>query len=106
MAIILLLTLSPGGGAQHMGLKFIDKFVHMGLFSVFSFLMVVGLKKQNAFHKLNTFLLVIAFSTVLGSSIEIVQEFVPGRDFDWLDILSNFSGTILGIFIYYMIYKI
>ncbi len=38
-----------------------------------------------------------------SSVIECIQYFVPGRQFDVLDMLANLLGTIMGVIIYYLV---
>jgi len=33
---------------------------------------------------------------LLVSFFEVIQQFVPNRSFDWIDLLANFTGTVLG----------
>lgn len=46
----------------------------------------------------------IVFSVILALSIEFIQQLVPGRVFNPLDILSNFIGLASG-FIVVLIYR-
>lgn len=41
----------------------------------------------------------ITFSVILALSIEFIQQLVPGRVFNPLDILANFIGLALGFIV-------
>lgn len=88
-------------------LKYFDKAVHFFLFAQFSLLLIVGFKKQFQYRFLrnravgNAFL----FSVIYGILIEILQHFVfKSRSFDVFDIAANFSGTVFGVFMFFIIY--
>lgn len=40
---------------------------------------------------------VFVISVGLGTAMEYLQSFIPERNFDFLDMLANFGGTIIGI---------
>lgn len=40
---------------------------------------------------------VFVISVGLGTAMEYLQNFIPERNFDFLDMLANFGGTIIGI---------
>tara|TARA_Y100000310_G_scaffold343159_1_gene449532 strand:- start:47758 stop:48132 length:375 start_codon:yes stop_codon:yes gene_type:complete len=54
----------------------------------------------------NPYLISILISTLYGIFLETYQIFIPGRFFDFLDILSNTFGIILASIIYKLKYKI
>ena len=88
-------------------LNLVDKLIHGVLFGILSLLMVIGFTKQNQFKNLkfyaekHTFIVCFCF----GILIEIIQYLLPYRTFSWLDVLANTCGTILGLGLFYMIYK-
>lgn len=84
-----------------------DKTIHFYMFAQFSFLLVVGFRKQYTFKTIQRFPFKNAFYMALlyGILIEILQFFVfSGRNFDVMDIAANFLGTIFGIFLVLLIY--
>ncbi len=105
---ILVLTLLPGRAIPNVGIFQIDKLVHIFFFSVLMVLLLYGLQKINE-HRIffvNLILIAIVYCIGLGIIIEILQLFVPGRDFSLLDIVADASGTGLGYLIFIFVRKI
>ena len=108
--IIALLTLSPGRSMPETPfweIPYFDKIVHAGIFGLLSFLMVRGLIKQYAGQKLKfafavSFLLTFSYSVI----IEFTQKLVPGRSFEFGDLIANASGTLLGLTACYFLLKL
>lgn len=80
---------------------YLDKWVHLGFFAIMSFLFAASLKLRKFFS-----LLLLFFATVLyGLCIEFIQkEWIPNRSFDWLDLLADSAGSVVGILVW-MVYK-
>ena len=77
-------------------IPFMDKMVHAGIFGIYAYLLSGYLLHRSKFNK-NTVIfifIVVTLSTAYGLFIEILQYFVPGRNFDFLDIIANFIGII------------
>jgi VanZ family protein len=108
--IILMLTLAPGKDMPEVSLwdLLFDKAAHSFVFAILSFLLVVGFIKQGRFHQLKfePIRYSLIFSIGYGVLIEIVQGFVPGRSLDWKDMLADASGALIGILLFYVVYKI
>ncbi len=84
-----------------------DTFVHAFLFSVLTFLMIVGLAKQYTLLRIKHYPIRYAFltSTLFGIFIEITQHFfVPGRQGDLYDVLANTIGCLIGIVMFKWVY--
>lgn len=97
--VILLLCLLPGTQVPCIGQENLDKFLHGFLFALLSFTMMVGFLKQYQFRvlALNASKIVIVFGLSYGIVIEVLQDlFLPDRSFEWLDILADGVGTVLG----------
>jgi len=94
--IILILTLTPFGDSSSRDIPLLDKVVHMGLFGVFTILLLRSFLRKLEFRNI---LLVIAllFAASFGLFVELLQNMVPGRNFEWLDWLADVIGAMAGI---------
>lgn len=106
--VIFLLILMPGQQMPEIGDLFsFDKLAHLGVFSILSFLMVIGFSKQYTYHKLNkrpvSYGLII--STVYASILELGQSIVPGRYANYYDMTFNLLGVLIGVLVFLLIYK-
>ena len=96
--LVLILSTLPGNDLPHLewgDLLRIDKIVHLTFYSVFVFLLLNGSIKSgyNKPPYRSAFLFCITF----GASMELIQKyFCIGRSFEWLDILSNTIGSLIG----------
>ena len=106
-SIVLLLTLVSGVKNSNMEFSWIDKGIHVALFSILCFLIVIGFTKQNTFSYLrfNAEKASIFICISYGLLIEIIQFLLPYRTFSWLDVLANSFGAFGGIGLFYLIYK-
>ena len=78
------------------------KIVHVSFFAALLFLWRTAF--DQAFKNITAILLVLAF--VYGLLIEIIQsKWVPNRSFDVYDIVADAGGSILGIFVWWWVYK-
>ena len=79
-------------------LKSISDFVlHFSIYGALSLLIFLGFTRFTfysiALKKVN---LVMVFCILLGLAIELIQEkFIPGRQFEWSDVLFNSLGSML-----------
>ena len=80
----------------------IDKVVHVGLFAVLIFLW-----RSSFDWDINSYHFVLLFLALLyGSLVELVQLYwVPHRSFDVYDILSDMTGSIVGLLVWLGVYK-
>lgn len=86
-------------------IPFFDKYVHISMFALLSFLTGMPfLKTQMASIKLFFF---ISFAyLVYGILMEFVQKYwVVGRNFDVLDMVSDGIGSYAGYFVLVVMYK-
>ena len=77
-----------------------DKWIHIGLFSILSFLFCWGiLKVKGAGHNLKKNFIQIAICCLLyGILMELVQRyFIPNRSFDNGDIIADGVGAAAGL---------
>ncbi len=86
-----------------------DKWVHIFLFSVLTYLVILTFINDVKSLPLPYFtILLIAFSCILyGIIIEIIQHyFIPLRSFDLGDIFADAVGILIGIFVLRVVQKI
>jgi VanZ family protein len=89
-ALMIGLCLTPARqipeGTQIPGL---DKIAHIGLFSIWAFLLTS--------YKQGKFLFILVTGMSLGLGIELLQKFTAlGRSFEWLDLAADTVGVVLG----------
>lgn len=74
-----------------------DILLHFLIYFFFTLLLFFGANGYtNKFLHNHSLSRIIAISIALGIVIEIVQEnFVPGRHFEWGDIIFNILGTLV-----------
>ncbi len=81
----------------------IDKLLHAAEYLILSILLFTSLKLHKTFGKRTIFWLAALGASLYGVSDEIHQLFVPFREFDFLDIVSNASGAVLGSYLTFRI---
>jgi VanZ family protein len=90
--VVLYLTLKPGG-QKTLDIPHFDLIVHFVLFST---LAATGfLAFSQLFGKPVVFTL--AYCIVLAIATEWIQQYVPGRDSNILDLGANLIGTVCGL---------
>ena len=76
---------------------YFDKWVHVGLFCVLSFLSCWAFLLKNR----KDFLLLLVVTICYGFLVEVIQGyFVPNRSYDLGDLLADTTGSILGILVW------
>lgn len=86
--VVTWLSLSPAGDVPP-PFAHADKLVHFCMYSA------LGGWFGSFLRPASTSLLLLLAGYGLG--MELGQEFVPGRGFDWLDIVANSAGALAGI---------
>ena len=107
---IALLTLFP---AKHLpnlvtwDLLHFDKVIHIGMFGILTFLLIIGFKKQYRYMILryNAIKAALGLSFAYGVIIEFIQFFVPNRGFQFGDILADAIGCFIAYIFFKLIYK-
>lgn len=105
-AIIILVLLSiPGSDLPKpiLGIKYIDKIGHFGIFFILILLVIFGFYKQYFFAKLRSFY--IRYAIVCSCSWAILTEIVQltltaDRSFEYADIVADFIGIIIGTIVF------
>jgi VanZ family protein len=105
--LILALTLIPFDSlhvAPEINIPWFDKMVHTGLFGIHVFLMSGYLTVRYHFQVNQSKMFAIAafLSLSFGLLIELIQYFIPERNFEMLDLLADFFGILIGILIFYV----
>lgn len=77
----------PSDAAGH-----VDKLIHFGLFALSAGLLAEAWRQTPALHLL-LIMLALALLTEAG------QVFIPGRGWDWWDVLADVVGAALAIFL-------
>lgn len=106
---ILVLTLMPGSAFPEFSfarLFSLDKLVHLIFFFVLCFLMIGSMRQHpNETLRKKRILISILVTFVYGLSLETLQYFIPGRNFDPLDVIANTAGSLAGGWMGYMLKK-
>ncbi len=109
-AVILLTTLLPSASMPSVSvwdLLSFDAFAHATMFAVLTFLMIIGLTKQFTFPKLTHYAIraSLLISTLFGIAIEVLQvSLMAGRSAEFMDIVSNTIGCLIGIVAFKWVY--
>lgn len=106
--MILLATLTPGQQLPKTpDINGFDKFVHFSLFLVWALLYNrAGIKDMD--EKLNKKRFItnyLVFGIVIGILVEYLQQHIPGRSFDYWDIVANISGATIGTVGFYILHR-
>ncbi|WP_373522277.1 VanZ family protein [Aquiflexum sp.] len=87
--------------------SFGDKLGHFLLFAVLSFLWLrVGTINEK--RGINTRILItnlLVFCFIFPILAEYLQQFVPNRTFDYMDIVANLVGGAFGFIVFFILYK-
>lgn len=95
--LIFILCLLPGNEIPDVDIPFIDKWAHVILFGVFTFLWLCAIPTNRLVHLLILFMV----SVFLGWLVEYIQgHYVAGRCQDNMDILADAVGGLIGILIF------
>ena len=107
--MIAILTLTPGNYIPRI-ITFADwisadKFVHLFIFGVYSFLILEGFSRQGKYKNLkkNAVLTGLLIGMVFAFFTEMMQKFViPGRNGNFYDFLAD----VLGLFVGYLCWRL
>ncbi|MBS1620913.1 MAG: VanZ family protein [Bacteroidetes bacterium] len=78
-----------------------DKWVHIGMFALLSFLWcwVLSYRRRDPIRLKISFVQIALLSTAYGIIMELIQHFfVPGRSLDIADIMADAVGSFSGYF--------
>jgi VanZ family protein len=94
-SLIFLLSSIPTLKSPDIGISFEDKIYHAIEYAVFGFLLQRGADATGR-RSAKLFLLVFAAGVCYAATDEIHQWFVPGRQCDFFDFLSDAAGVLAG----------
>lgn len=109
--LILFLCLLPKSNVpkvQIITIPHFDKWVHAGMFFIFTFLLLLDFKSIiNLWEEKKRYVSIIfGITLVHGGLIEILQNYLsPTRSGDWFDWYADIAGTVFGFFIGYFFLK-
>jgi VanZ family protein len=89
----------PKTGGDWLSVIYADKWVHLAVFALLSFLFCKSLIINNLPRKtvLQLYFFIAALSALYGIFMEFVQKWlIPGRSFELTDILADTAGSFLG----------
>ncbi|MFT5645733.1 MAG: VanZ family protein [Aureispira sp.] len=103
---ILIWSLSTTSNLPHIPWSFLspDKIGHLVFYAILTLLLIVGFVHSLSWKQkgaISWILFCMIIAGLYGVSLEFVQATIPGRSFDYADMLANFIGTFLGAFVYY-----
>src|ERR1043165_6097779 len=111
MAVIIFLSFTPLPGwpqvktLEQLGF---DKFVHICMYTMLSFLLLRSFFKQQNNHTPRYSIIISSalFCAIMGASIEILQPILTMfRKFEWLDMISDATGAVCGYYLFSWLIK-
>ncbi len=98
--LIFILTSIPGKSIPKI-FGGVDKLKHFGAYFVLSILLGFTIHLQNKFPQVSKkwILFTLLITSIYGLFDEVHQIFIPGRTFDWWDLVADVVGSIIGIFL-------
>jgi VanZ family protein len=103
LILISIAMLTPGKDLPEVNFfDFQDKFIHLFCFSIQAYLWAgVGIKKNEQLSKsTRLWINFLGFGILVGILLETIQQAIPNRSFEWMDLLVNVVGGVLGFFAY------
>ena len=100
--LIFVLLIIPTNGLEGKDVNEIpnvDKFVHVILFAVFSFLWLSFVDSTNPINDKFILLAILILGSLYGLGMEFVQKYFTERSFSLLDALADTIGTAIGLVI-------
>ncbi|GHE58928.1 VanZ family protein [Roseivirga thermotolerans] len=105
--IVAVLMLLPQDSFPESKLLSYDKLAHLGVFFIFSILVLSGYQLQGKLESKETNYkkLSLTICLVFGAILEILQQWIPGRMADIYDLLANFLGALFGVIVFMIFIK-
>lgn len=102
---IALLSLLPDSSIPDSSLfsiSYLDKMVHAGMYGSFGFVALLEHRSRSPRINVQLLLLLVIFS--ISAVIEVLQAtVVASRSAEWMDLLANLSGLLLGYLAYRLV---
>ncbi len=106
-AVLAVLMLLPQDAFPESKLLSYDKLAHLGVFFIFSLLVLAGYQLKGKLdgekNKYRNRALIICL--IYGLVLEYLQQFVPGRMSDIYDLIANFTGALFGAIVFMIFIK-
>ncbi|QDK82733.1 VanZ family protein [Spirosoma sp. KCTC 42546] len=95
--IMLLGCLTPHADLPGELVTFNDKFMHVVIFAPFALLWILAGFRMSY---------VLVAGVLFGGLIEVLQYVLPiNRSADWIDLLADAAGTVVGVFMAWAVHK-
>lgn len=85
--------------------EILGRFLHVGEYIVLAFLVSWMIVWRNRISS-SALLFVIGLSSLYALSDEIHQHFVPGRAFQWSDLLLDLTGILIGTLVFFLVKRL
>ena len=106
LLFILIATLTPGKQLPKTpDVIGFDKLVHFGLFFVLTFLWNRVRLENTKLNKVKFITNYLVFGILIAILVEYLQQFIPGRSFDYGDMVANIMGGTIGTACFYILHK-
>lgn len=80
-----------------------DKVAHLGIFLIWSFLVMWSFERSHL--SLKAFFWVLSGALIFGLMTEWIQGYIPYRSSDLMDFMFDAAGAVLGLFLAYFMKK-
>lgn len=97
IALILVLTLSPGNGK--IAGDYLDKVIHFFIFLLLGYSICNNYQNQKALTE------GLLWAILLGLATEVIQQVIPGRNMDIYDGIADTLGVVAGYYWFKIIKK-
>jgi len=84
----------------------IDKWIHMFVYGVFAYLLLVGGSIRRGDLRLHHYAFAIFLATGYGIGMEILQYFSKERSFEWMDMAANLLGALVGAVVFCVVFEL
>lgn len=107
LLIILWVTLTPGEELPKTpDVIGFDKLIHLGIFLVLTFLWNRVGNENGTKTKKEIFITnYLVFGILFAILVEYLQQYIPGRSYDYGDMIANITGGTIGTVCFYILYR-
>jgi VanZ family protein len=107
LCLMFYMLFSPESGlpkVKLLAIPYFDKFVHLGMFSLFVFLFLIDSEYQ--VRKIRMYIFFIIPCLLFSAFSEIIQYFyISGRSGNIYDFIADFFGIAAGNLFYFLVWK-
>lgn len=99
--LIVIMSVVPPSGLPRYNIAFTDKIVHITMYFSLTLAFFADhlIATGNIKPKFKRIVAIVVFTMVVGILLEITQSLLPERSASFYDILANFAGILLAIFL-------